>query len=220
MRTVILIVLVLCARNSFSQDWVDYSHDSTLVVTMPYYHYEREMNGLLLSSAKIEGGVIVVSHMPDGPSIQYNIRDTTDLRHAYYIFRDELVKTQHGKLIKSRLIEKDRLKWIHFVDQGSVEGIDQKIHNLVVFVNDGMYSLTFFEMGPSSREKDEAREKIFRSARITPGITKKQISSKFYARPFPFKNLFPAELMIGAGIGVLIAVAFLLIGIKNKRKSL
>lgn len=45
MRPAILIVLFLCAIASFAQEWVDYYHDSTLVVSMPYYHYEREMNG-------------------------------------------------------------------------------------------------------------------------------------------------------------------------------
>lgn len=219
MRVWILIALSLWA-NRFSQEWVEYNHDSTLIVSMPYYHYEREMNGLLLSSAKIEGAVIVVSHMPDGPSTQYNIRDTTDLRHAYNIVRDELVKTQHGKLITSRFIEKDRMKWIHFVDRGSIEGVDQIIHNLVVFVNDGMYSLTFFEMGPSSPEKDEAREKIFGSARIASGVSKKQISSKFYPAPSPFNTLLPTKLIVGVGIGILIAVAFFLIRHKKRKESL
>jgi hypothetical protein len=218
MRTVILIVLSLCAKTTFSQEWVDYNHDSTLIVSMPYYHYERELNGLLLSSAKIEGGVIVVSHMPDGPSTQYNIRDTSDLRRAYYNFRDEIIKTQQGKLIKSRIIEKDRVKWIHFIDRGSVEGIDQQIHNLAVFVNDAIYILTFFEMGPATPEKDEARQKIFSSAKIAPAISKKQISSQFYVRPLPFKDLFPTKPII-IGIGVFIATVFLLVWTRNKRKS-
>jgi hypothetical protein len=217
MRIVILIILSICGGTTFSQEWVDYNHDSTLVVSMPYYHHEREVNGLLLSSAKIEGGVIVVAH---GPSTQSDIRDTSDLRLAYYLFRDEIIKTQHGKLIKSRLIEKDSMKWIHFIDRGSVEGIDQEIHNLGVFVNDAFYCVTFFDMGPTSAEKDEVRQKIFSSAKIASGISKKQISSQFYARPFPFTEVFPTKLVIGVGIGVFIAVVFSLVRVRNKRKSL
>jgi len=111
------------------------------------------------------------------------------------------------------------MKWIHFVDRGSVQGVDQEIHNLAVFVNDAIYILTFFEMGSASPEKDEARQKIFSSAKIAPGISKKQISNQFYIRPFPFKDLFPTKLIIGVGIGDLIAVVFLLVNTRNRRKS-
>lgn len=221
MRSGTLIFLTLFATSGFSQrlqEWVDYNHDSTLLVSMPYWHNEREMNGQLGSSAKIDGAVIVVSHMPDGPSTQYNIRDTADLRRSYYIFRDEIIKTQHGKLLRSRLIEKDRLTWIHFVGRGTVGGIDQIIHHMAVFVNDGMYTLAFFEMGPSSPDKDEAREKIFKSATIAPWIPKKQISSKLYAAPFPFEKLFPRRAILATGIAVLIAGAFLLIRKNNRMK--
>src|SRR6185436_4996852 len=104
MRHLVLFIFFLPV-NTFAQEWVDYYHDSTLIVSMPYYHYEREQNGLVLSSAKVEGGVIAITHMHDGASKRYNVRNESDLKRTYSIVRDELIKTQKGKLVASNIFE-------------------------------------------------------------------------------------------------------------------
>ena len=216
MRHIVFFIFFLPVK-TFAQEWVDYYHDSTLIVSMPYYHYEREENGLLLSSAKVEGGVIAVTHMHDDASKHFNVRNESDLKHTYSFVRDELIKTQQGKLLTSNIFEKDGLKWIYFIDRGSASSVEQDIHNLVVFVNDGIYCLTFFEMGPRTPEKDGARQKIFSSARIAPGISKKQISRQIYSPPVSFKNFFDPVLLTIICIGVGTALVFLIARFKKKR---
>jgi hypothetical protein len=214
MRTATLIFLLLGTR-AFAQEWVEYHHDSTLIISMPYYHYEREEKGLLLSSAKIEGGVVVISHVPID---KLNIRDSSDLRQAYNIFRDGLVKTQQGKLLRSKIIDRDGLKWLEFVDRGSVEGVRQLIYNRVLFINDAMYCLVFFEMGPSSPEKDKARKKIFSSVSIASGISKEQISTKLTFQPLLVNDPITRKVIFGVGLIVLIAIILLFISkVKGER---
>ncbi len=213
MKRLIVLFLFLAVR-AHAQDWVEYYHDSTLIVTMPYYHYPRMENGLLMSSARIEDGVIVVGRLKDSPKTPFIVRDTAELKNAYAAYRDGLLKSQ-GELVKSEIIKKDGLKWLYFVARGPVNGVDQITYNLAIFINDGVYSLTFFEMGPPTPKKLQARKKIFSSARIAPGVSRIQVSTRFQPVPWPFK-FFTPTMALALGVGFCTLLVFLFIRIKKK----
>jgi hypothetical protein len=212
MKHFTFFVLFLSSK-AFAQEWIDYYHDSTLIVSMPYYHYEREQNGIVISTAKVEDGVIVVSHIPPAQTTKYNISDSLDLRRSYQAIREGLMESQGNILLKCAIIERDGLKWMHFVVRGSPQGTDQLVHNLIVFVNDRLYTLTYFEMGPSTTEKDEVRTKIFSSARIADGIPRSQVSSKLLP-PFPY-----IRFLIFLMASIVVIVGFVVSFFKRRSKK-
>jgi hypothetical protein len=204
MRRLLFFILLLPVK-TFAQEWVDYYHDSTLIVSMPYYYFEFAQNGLPAASANVEDALVVVHHVPDIPSAPFNLSDTSQLKEAYSIWAHNISKVRNAKFIRFKTFNKDGLKWVEFVCRGSMHGVNQESYDICVFVNDGMYGISFFEMGPPTAEKKAARQKIFSSARIAREMSRKQVSSKIYHVPFWKKLNTTGKVTLGVALALLIA---------------
>lgn len=177
MKRVLLLLLLLPVK-TFAQDWIDYTYNSAVIMSLPSSYHERHLDGMPSTTATVRGGVIVITHVADSPTNGTRVRDTSDLTRAYKLLRDEVISARQGTLVTSNITEKDGIKWNSYVDHALVNGADQDIYSQSVHVNGVMYILTFLNMGPPTMEKDEARKRFFASVRIADGVSKNQVSVK------------------------------------------
>jgi hypothetical protein len=173
MRKIFIAILTLLSINSFGQQWTEYQVDSTLTLTIPDNFEVTDTVEQRIITAQVDNGLILVTVIPNNGKTAINVQDEKDLLDSYRGFKKGSIDSQKGQLIKEEIIEKNGLKFIRFSFSATTDGEKQKRHCLVIFVNNKIYSLNFWELESMTNEMADVREKFFSSLILPNDLTLK-----------------------------------------------
>jgi hypothetical protein len=179
MKKILLTIFIAISINSLGQNWTNYQVDSILTLAIPDNYKVTDTLGQRLTTARIDNGLILVSALANEGEIATNIQNEAELIRFYKGFEKGHLNSQHGQAIKDEIVENSGLKMFRFSYKASMNGEVQIRHCLVVFVNEKMYAVNFWEVESMTNDMSATREKLFSSLKFptNPGL-KNQMTNK------------------------------------------
>lgn len=163
MKHLFLLLLCLSTTTCFSQNWKEYIIDSNLALTLPENYTVTDTMDQKVIMAKLDGGLVMVTHMENNGQYEISVTDEPDLVLEYKSFRKGMLKSARGKLIQEGAIVLNGLKTWKFSFSARWGEEKQTRYCQVLFLNKRIYVIHFWERVDKSAEMAPLREKLFSS---------------------------------------------------------
>lgn len=157
MKGILVALLLLVSIKSFSQQLVKYSIDKDVSINLPDNSVLTDTLGQKMIKGNISGiNVIFLRALEkDKKTI---IESKADLIDFYTGFQKGYAQSVNGKIVKSKIIDKDNLKASLFECKTKMNNLHLSINGLVVFLNNYAYTVQFFNVGAGTADY-EAQKK-------------------------------------------------------------
>ncbi|MCR9016072.1 hypothetical protein [Aquiflexum gelatinilyticum] len=221
MRNILLIILSLVTINSFGQQWIEFQVDPSLTITIPENYELTDTLGQKGVIAQIDNGLILLTVMQNKGKTKLNIQNENDLIEAYKGIQRGVTRSQNGQLIKEEILDKEALKILRFSISAIMENERQIRHFLIVFLNDNIYMLNFWELESMSNEMSEIREKLFSSIKFPSTATMEDQKSQVVQGSTSYNISYLIGQIIGYLLILGLIVLFIMYFVKRlKRKKI
>lgn len=214
MKGILVALLLLVSIKSFSQQLVKYSIDKDVSINLPDNSVLTDTLGQKMIKGNI-GGINVIFLRALEKDKKTIIESKADLIDFYTGFQKGYAQSVNGKIVKSKIIDKDNLKASLFECKTKMNNLHLSINGLVVFLNNYAYTVQFFNVGAGTADYEAQKKTILASLQFRKGLTIDNQLTNAEGSSMSYK----IGEIIGYFLGVALLVIVMLVILKKSKKK-